>query len=246
MGRRLPRGHAGAQDQTIVTAADQQKRAAGEAAALLVEAGMTVGLGTGSTAVWFVNALAARDLRIKGVPTSEATARLAGELGIDLVDLDTAMRIDLTVDGADECGPDLALIKGAGAALLREKLVWEASRRCVCIADAGKVVASLGRSPLPVEVIAFGHRTTAARLCDVLADHDIGAAPSLRRRDGEPIRTDSGNLIYDIACGVIERPSALADAIKSVTGVVEHGLFIGLAHEALIGTAAGGVERLEA
>ncbi|MFZ4608148.1 MAG: ribose 5-phosphate isomerase A, partial [Caulobacter sp.] len=116
--------------------ADAQKQAAGEAAAELVEAGMVVGLGTGSTAAWFVKALAARSLDIRGVPTSEATANLARELGIPLVGLDDVKAIDLTVDGADEIGPGLSLIKGGGAALLREKLVWEASRRCVVIADA--------------------------------------------------------------------------------------------------------------
>jgi ribose 5-phosphate isomerase A len=224
--------------------ADDQKRAAGEAAAALVEDGMIVGLGTGTTAAWFVRAVAARGLKIKGVATSEAIAHLAGELGVEMMDLNQAMRIDLTVDGADECGPGLTLVKGGGAALLREKLVWEASKRCVCIADASKVVKGLGRFPLPIEVVAFGHRTTALRICDVLAEYDIGAAPSLRLTDGQPVRTDGGNLIYDVSCGVIAQPSALADALKSITGVVEHGLFIDLADEALIGSAAGGVERL--
>jgi len=223
---------------------DQQKRAAGEAAAALVEDGMIVGLGTGSTAAWFVRALGAKGLKIKGVATSDAIASLAADLGIELLDLNQAMRIDLTVDGADECGPGLALIKGGGAALLREKLVWEASRRCVCIADASKLVATLGKFPLPIEVVAFGHRTTANRICDVLEEYEIGAAPSLRLTDGQPVRTDGGNLIYDIKCGIIEHPSALAAALKSVTGVVEHGLFIDLADEAMIGAASGGVERL--
>jgi ribose 5-phosphate isomerase A len=120
--------------------ADDQKRISGEAAAELVEAGMVVGLGTGSTAAWFVKALAARKLDIRGVPTSEATANLARELGIPLAALDDVKSIDLTVDGADEVGPGLSLIKGGGAALLREKLVWEASKRCVVIADAAKKV----------------------------------------------------------------------------------------------------------
>ena len=223
---------------------DEQKRASGEAAAALVENGMVVGLGTGTTAAWFVRAIAARGLKIKGVATSEAIAQLAAELGVDMIDLNQAMHIDITVDGADECGPGLTLIKGGGAALLREKMVWEASRRCVCIADARKVVTTLGVFPLPIEVVAFGHRTTALRICDVLAEYEIGAAPSLRLTDGQPVRTDGGNLIYDVRCGAIEHPSALADALKSVTGVVEHGLFIDLADEALIGTSAGGVERL--
>lgn len=228
----------------MTASADDQKRASGEAAADLVENGMIVGLGTGSTAAWFVRAIAAKGLKVKGVATSEAIAHLAGELGVEMIDLNQGMNLDLTVDGADECGPGLTLIKGGGAALLREKLVWEASRRCVCIADASKVVKILGKFPLPIEVVAFGHRTTALRICDVLGEYDIGAAPSLRLTDGQPVRTDGGNLIYDVPCGVITNPAGLAEALKSVTGVVEHGLFIDLADEALIGNAAGGVDRL--
>jgi ribose 5-phosphate isomerase A len=226
--------------------AEDQKRAAGEAAATLVEDGMTVGLGTGSTAAFFVQALGARvsaGLTVRGVPTSEATAALARELGIPLVTLDEARRIDLTVDGADEVGPGLALIKGGGAALLREKLVWEASDRCVCIADAAKRVATLGRFALPIEVVAFGHKGTANRIADVLAEFEIATVPKLRVKDGEPVPTDGGNLIYDAACGRIEEPAGLAAALKSLTGVVEHGLFLDLCDEALIGGDAG-VERL--
>ena len=149
--------------------ADDQKRAAGEAAAELVSAGMTVGLGTGSTAAWFVRALAARNLDVTCVATSVATAELATRLGLRLKSLDEVSQIDLTVDGADEIGPALSLIKGGGAALLREKLVWEASRRCVVIADAAKRVSRLGAFPLPVEVVAFGHQTTMLRICDALS-----------------------------------------------------------------------------
>ena len=223
--------------------AEDQKRIAGEAAAALVENGMIVGLGTGSTAAWFVKAVAARGLDIQGVPTSEATAELARSLGIPLLTLDEARRIDLTVDGADEIGPGLSLIKGGGAALLREKLVWEASKRCVVIADAAKVVKTLGAFPLPIEVVAFGHAKTQARICDALAECDLGIAPRLRMKDGEPVRTDGGNLIYDAACGAIPEPSMLADALKAVTGVVDHGLFLDLADEAIIGTDAGAVTK---
>lgn len=219
--------------------ADAQKRASGEAAALLVEDGMVVGLGTGSTAAWFVKALAARKLDILGVPTSLATANLAESLGIRLGELGPVKSIDLTVDGADEIGPALALIKGGGAALLREKLVWEASKRCVVIADAEKRVAKLGKFPLPIEVVAFGHETTMLRICDALNECDLGVAPRLRIKDGVPVKTDNGNLIYDAACGRIEDPALLADALKSVTGVVEHGLFLDLADVALVGTADG-------
>ncbi|PZQ65158.1 MAG: ribose 5-phosphate isomerase A [Phenylobacterium zucineum] len=222
--------------------ADAQKRAAGEAAAALVKDGMIVGLGTGSTAAWFVKTVAARGLDIVGVPTSQATADLAASLGIRLGELGETKGIDLTVDGADECGPGLALIKGGGAALLREKLVWEASRSCVVVADAAKQVKTLGKFPLPIEVVAFGHKTTALRISDVLAEFDIGMAPSLRRKDGEPVRTDGGNLIYDAHCGRIEEPAALAAALKSLTGVVDHGLFLDLADRALIGTPDGVIE----
>ena len=222
--------------------AEAQKRAAGEAAAALIQSGMVVGLGTGSTAAWFVRALAARKLDILGVATSRATAELAEGLGIRTAELGETRRIDLTVDGADEIGPGLSLIKGGGAALLREKLVWEASKSCVVIADAAKRVKILGKFALPIEVVAFGHKTTADRICDALAECDIGIAPVLRRRDGEPVRTDGGNLIYDAACGRIEEPAALAAALKSVTGVVDHGLFLDLADRAFVGTDDGVAE----
>ena len=218
--------------------ADAQKQAAGEAAADLVEAGMIVGLGTGSTAAWFVKALAARGLDIKGVPTSDATADLARDLGIAIVGLDDVKRVDLTVDGADEVGPGLSLIKGGGAALLREKLVWEASSRCVVIADAAKQVKVLGKFPLPVEVVRFGHVHTGQRLADIAAEFDL-PPPRPRRSERGLTITDGGNLIYDMASGKIEQPAALAEALKSVTGVVDHGLFLDLADEALIGTDAG-------
>jgi ribose 5-phosphate isomerase A len=207
---------------------------------------MVVGLGTGSTAAWFVRALGERvkaGLDIRGVPTSEATAALARELSIPLVALDEVREIDLTVDGADEIGPGLSLIKGGGGALLREKLVWEASRRCVVIADAAKRVSTLGAFPLPIEVVAFGFRRTGDRIADVLADHDIGVGPRLRLRDGEPVVTDGGNFIFDAACGAIRNPAALAADLKCVTGVVDHGLFLDLADEALVGVETG-VERL--
>jgi ribose 5-phosphate isomerase A len=200
---------------------------------------MIVGLGTGSTAAWFVRALAARRLDVVGVATSTMTAELAGSLGMKLGELGPITAIDLTVDGADEIGPALSLIKGGGAALLREKLVWEASRRCVVIADAAKRLPALGKFPLPIEVVAFGHETTALRICDALVECGLGVAPRLRLKDGAPVKTDGGNLIYDAACGRIDNPAALAMALKSVTGVVEHGLFLDLADQALVGTPDG-------
>jgi ribose 5-phosphate isomerase A len=221
--------------------ADDQKRISGEAAAQLVEAGMVVGLGTGSTAAWFVKALAARGLDVRGVPTSEATANLARELGMTLASLDDVKSIDLTVDGADEIGPGLSLIKGGGAALLREKLVWEASARCVVIADAAKHVGALGRFPLPIEVVRFGHPHPGRRLADIAVEFDL-PPPRLRTADRGVVVTDGGNVIYDMASGVIAEPAALAEALKSVTGVVDHGLFLDLADEALIGTDDGVVK----
>ncbi|KRA56642.1 ribose 5-phosphate isomerase [Caulobacter sp. Root655] len=221
--------------------ADDQKRISGEAAAQLVENGMVVGLGTGSTAAWFVKALAARKLDIRGVPTSEATANLARELGIPLAALDDVKSIDLTVDGADEIGPGLSLIKGGGAALLREKLVWEASKRCVVIADAAKHVTALGKFPLPIEVVRFGHVHTGQRLADIAAEFDL-LPPRLRMAERGVVVTDGGNVIYDMAAGVIAEPAALAAALKAVTGVVDHGLFLDLADEALLGTDQGVVK----
>jgi ribose 5-phosphate isomerase A len=221
--------------------ADDQKRISGEAAAQLVESGMVVGLGTGSTAAWFVKALAARGLDIRGVPTSEATANLARELGIALAALDDVKSIDLTVDGADEIGPGLSLIKGGGAALLREKLVWEASKRCVVIADAAKHVTALGRFPLPIEVVRFGHVHTGHRLADIAAEFDL-LPPRLRTAERGVVVTDGGNVIYDMPSGVIAEPAALAAALKAVTGVVDHGLFLDLADEALLGTDQGVVK----
>ena len=222
--------------------ADDQKRAVGEAAAALVDPGVrVVGLGTGSTAAWFVRALAER---VSGdglrspvcVATSKATAQLAVSLGLELAELDEVGAIDLTVDGADEVGPGLALIKGAGAALLHEKLVWEASRRCVVIADAGKRVAVLGRAVLPVEVTPFGHETTLKRIVEGLVSCGAPATPRLRLTSaGQPFVTDAGNLIYDAPCGAIMDPPSVEAALKSITGVVDHGLFLDLADVALIG-----------
>ena len=223
---------------------EAQKQRVGRAAAEFVETGMVVGLGTGSTAAQFVSALAARKLDIVGVATSEATARQASGLGIRLADLDDAGPIDLLIDGADEVGPELALIKGGGGALLREKLVWTAARRRVVIADAAKRVGRLGAYPLPIEVVAFGHATTARRLAGLLADFGV-TAPHLRTKGEGAVVTDGGNVIYDAHCGAIAAPEDLARALKAVVGVVEHGLFIGLADEALIATDDG-VETLRA
>ncbi len=219
--------------------AEDQKRAAGEAAVAMIEPGMIVGLGTGSTAAHFVRALAIHRVDVRGVATSEATADLARLMKIPLLELDEAKDIDVTVDGADEIGPGLSLIKGGGGALLREKLVWECSRKCVVIADAAKRVPTLGAFPLPIEVVAFGHATTLRRIEAVFQAFGMPIFPHLRLRDGAVVRTDNGNLIYDAACGAIENPVGLAAALKAVTGVVEHGLFLNLATTALVGTDEG-------
>lgn len=238
MGQRLSRPQDAGKIRQM-SSSEAQKRAAGEAAAALVEPGMTVGLGTGSTASWFVKALAARGWAARCVSTSQATADLARSLGLQLAALDEVQTIDLTVDGADEIGPGLSLIKGGGGALLREKLVWQASRRCVVIADRAKTVDTLGRFPLPIEVVEFGAQHTVLRIRAVLEDQGIDALPALRLQSGAPVRTDSGNLIYDAPCETIANPAALAGALKQVTGVVEHGLFLGLAVQALVGTDDG-------
>ena len=224
---------------------DEHKRAVGEAAAQLVDESIhVIGLGSGSTAGYFVEALAKR-LKSAGltnrtcVPTSLGTAGLARSLGLTLGELDQVGTIDFTVDGADEIGPGLALIKGGGGALLREKLVWEASRRVVVIADAAKRVAMLGRAPLPIEVVPFGHTTTVRRIVAGLADCGVAANPVLRLKNGAPFVTDGGNYIYDAPCGAILDPTGVEAALKSITGVVDHGLFLGLAQCALIGTDEG-------
>ncbi len=223
--------------------AEDQKRAAGEVAAALVEDRMVVGLGTGSTAAFFIRALARRaaveGLRIRGVPTSKATAELAAAGALPLIDLDEAGEIDLVVDGADEIGPGLDIIKGGGGALLREKLVWEAARRRVVIADAAKRVAQLGRFPLPVEVVGFGHAVTARRIAHAVAALGCEAAPRLRQSGAKPVTSDGGNPIYDLPCGAVVDAHRLARTLKGITGVIEHGLFLGLADEALIGTNDG-------
>jgi ribose 5-phosphate isomerase A len=215
---------------------DEGKRAAATRAAELVADGMRVGLGTGSTAALFVDALAARRLDIVCVPTSEATHRQAEALGMRVVTLEEQPDLDLTVDGADELDPSLDLIKGGGGALLREKLVAAASARMVVIADASKRVPVLGRFPLPVEIVPFGIETTRRRIAGVLAERGLPVGMALRRGpDGAPKRTDGGNVILDLPLGAIPDPAGLACALKATLGVVEHGLFIGLARHALIG-----------
>ncbi len=219
------------------------KLAAARRACDLVESGMRLGLGTGSTAALFVVVLGERvaaGLDVVGVPTSEATRRQADALGIRLATLDEEPELDLTIDGADEIDPGLNLIKGGGGALLREKIVASASRRMVVIADGSKMVDTLGRFPLPIEIVPFGLETTRRRVVALLREMGLAGEPGLRRRpDGSAFETDGGHLILDLSLGAIPDAPALALALSGLVGVVEHGLFIGLASAALIGTQSG-------
>jgi ribose 5-phosphate isomerase A len=203
-----------------------------------------VGLGTGSTARHFVDLLGERikqdGLQIVCVPTSEATYQQARSLGIALTTLDETPILDLTVDGADEIDPALNMIKGGGGAHLREKMVALASKRLIIIADETKSVDCLGRFPLPLEVVSFGLTATQARLQAVLADHGCAGSLVLRKKtDGTLFLTDSGHVILDAQCGSISAAPALAQALDAVTGLVEHGLFIGLASAAILATSSG-------
>lgn len=222
---------------------DQQKRLAATAAAQIVRDGQIVGLGSGTTVIFLLEALAERvraGLRFVGVPTSDATARLAARWGLSLGRLDEYPRLDLDIDGADEIDPALNLIKGLGGALLREKLVARAAGRFVVVVDERKPVQRLGESArVPVEVIPFGWTQTCAALMR------LGAAAELRGPE-PPFRTDSGNYILDCRFTDLSDPAPVAAQIKSITGVVEHGLFLGMASEAFIGHADGSVEHLTA
>lgn len=227
---------------------EDQKRAAGVAALAEVRSGMTLGLGTGSTVRHFLEALGEALARgtlkdIRGVPTSEDTATRARALGIPLLELHEAGELDLAVDGADEVTLELDLVKGLGGALLREKMVVQAARRFVVIADASKRVPRLGmRSPLPVEVVPFGWQAHLPYF------RTLGADPVLRRveRDADAYRTDNGNLVVDLAFPEgIRDPRALDRALAQRAGVVETGLFLGVAQRCYLATEAG-VERMDA
>lgn len=211
----------------------EMKRMAAAKAVEFVHDGMKLGLGTGSTAEIFLELLAARvrgGLNVIGTPTSERTAEKARSLGIPLANLDDLAPLDLTIDGADEADRKLNLIKGAGGALLREKIVAASSARMIVIADRTKLVPRLGRFPLSIEILEFGQKMTARRVVDGLATlgyRDV--AVTLRSRDGLTFVSDSGNLIYDCALGAITSPPKLAALLAAIPGVVEHGLFIGMA-----------------
>jgi ribose 5-phosphate isomerase A len=226
-----------------VTNLEDLKRAASARAIEFVQPGMRVGLGTGSTARHFVELLGARvreGLTITAVPTSETTRADAERLGIPLSTLDETPELDLTVDGADEIAPDLAVIKGGGGALLWEKIVAAASARMIVIADDSKWVPVLGRFPLPIEVVPFGLAATRRAIEAVaVAAGCPGPAVLRRTREGHPFVTDSGHHILDASLGRIADPKALAAGLVRIPGVVEHGLFIGLVKAAIIAGAEG-------
>jgi ribose 5-phosphate isomerase A len=220
-----------------MTPLDQEKQAAARAAAEMVESGSIVGLGSGSTATYAIRFLGDRvrnGLKIVGIPTSQNTKQLAEQLGIPLATLDLHPQIDIDIDGADEIDPQLNLIKGGGGALLREKIIASASRRFIVIGDSGKRVRHLGKFPLPVEVIPFAQSLIAKRIAA------LGAEVSLRGAiSSNPFVTDEGHHILDCTFGEIADPAALAEKLRAIPGVVEHGLFIGMAEMALIGKDGG-------
>ncbi|MDX8351237.1 ribose-5-phosphate isomerase RpiA [Cognatiyoonia sp. IB215182] len=226
---------------------DTAKFVAAKQATEYVESGMKVGLGTGSTAAWLVQCLGemVRDegLRIKGVPTSTRTAKLARQVGIDVITLDEARWLDITIDGADEYDEDLCLIKGGGGAHLQEKVVATASERMIVIADASKKVDRLGGFPLPVEVLQFGYRTTQDLIAETLIGMDVlNRDISLRMNGNTPFVTDEGNYILDLHLKRIGNPRQLSLTLNQIPGVVENGLFIDICDMVIVGHANGKVE----
>jgi ribose 5-phosphate isomerase A len=223
--------------------ADHLKHAAAARALDFLTDGMRVGLGSGSTAEAFVDLLGARvrgGLNIVGVPTSERTAQKARSLGIALGNLNDLAPLDVTVDGADESDHSLDLIKGGGGALLREKIVATSSRRMIVIMHGPKLVDTLGAFPLPVEVIEFGHATTARRLKETIAALGYDNVPmTLRKKTDAVYKTDSSNVIYDLEFGAIRDTAALSTALSCVTGVVEHGLYVGIARTLVVARPEG-------
>ena len=226
---------------------DKAKFVAGKRATQYVQSGMKVGLGTGSTAAWLVKCLGemVRDegLRIKGVPTSTRTAELARQVGIEVITLDEAKWLDVTIDGADEFDADLNLIKGGGGAHLQEKIVATASDQMVVIADISKQVETLGAFPLPLEVIPFGWQTTKTLVEEALIGMDVlGRTTRLRMKGDAPFVTDEGNHILDLHLNRIGNPRQLSLVLNQIPGVVENGLFIDICDAVVIGYGDGRVE----
>lgn len=230
---------------------DTAKRVAAERAADFVENDMRVGLGTGSTAAWLVRRLGERvrdeGLRFKGVPTSTRTADLAREVGIEVITLDEAKRLDVTIDGADEFDAAFTLIKGGGGAHLQEKIVAAASDRMIVIADEGKEVETLGAFPLPIEVIPFGWQTTQSLVEKGLVAMDVQSSEAQLRMAGDvPFVTDEGNHIIDLHLKRIGKARQLAMMLNQIPGVVENGLFIDICDCVVLGFGDGRVEVREA
>src|SRR5215475_3872483 len=211
---------------------DYAKELAAQKSLDFIEDGMVVGLGTGSTATRFIELLGERvkrGLKIRGIPTSKTSQELAESLSIPVTDLHQCPEIDVAIDGADEIGPGLALIKGGGGALLHEKIVASASKRFIVIADSSKVVTRLGKVPLPVEVIPAASPIVIRKLAQ------MGIGSTIRRlKNGSEFITEEGNLILDCECGEIQNPDALAASIRNIVGVVEHGFFLHMAERALV------------
>jgi ribose 5-phosphate isomerase A len=237
-------------DTPALSPSDIAKRTAAARALDFVRSGMTIGLGSGSTAAWFVRLLSEKihetDLAVTGVPTSSTTLWLARELGIPLREIDQTETIDLTVDGADEFDLGLNLIKGGGAALLQEKIVAQASERMIVIAERGKQVRHLGAFPLPVEVVRFGYTKTMGAIERALAASDVGDRKlGLRESSGNPLVTDEGHYILDLHLSRIGNPRELAYTLSALPGVVDHGLFIGIADAVIVGDENGQAELIE-
>jgi ribose 5-phosphate isomerase A len=231
------------------SAQDEAKRAAAaQAIERFLKDGMTIGLGSGTTSRWFVRILGQRvseGLRVTGVPSSKSTGQLAEEVGVSLADLNDVGQLDLTIDGADEIDGKGRMIKGGGANLLWEKIVASASKKMVAIVDESKLVESLGRFPLPVEVIPFAWRSTERHMRKVFRESGLGD-PDIEMRGGleKPLVTDSGHYLLDCHLKQIENPESLGEKLKQIPGVVEHGLFIGIATDAVVGHASGQTEVL--
>ena len=223
---------------------DEAKLLVAKRAVEFVEDGMAVGLGTGSTATLFIRELGARvkqgGLKIRCVASSDASHDLGRSLGMDVTTLDELPELDVYIDGADEVGPELALIKGGGGALLREKIVASAAKKFIVVVDSTKVVEHLGKFPLPVEVIKMALPLVGPKL------EALGLKPKQRQaKSGNgPYLTDEGNYILDCACGEIDDPEVLAAEIRGIVGVVEHGLFLGMASLVLVAGEDGVTERL--
>lgn len=211
---------------------DLMKKTVGEKAVTFVEDGMKIGLGSGSTVYWMIRRLGERikedGIQVEGIPSSEQTAMWAKEFGVPLTDFATVKELDITIDGADEVDENLQLIKGGGAALFREKIIAQAADKLIIIVDDSKMVETLGKYPLPVEVLPFGWERTASEITK------LGCTPDLRMKDGKPLVTDNGNYILDCPFGLIESPRELDGKLQAIAGVIETGLFVDMTSQVIL------------